>query len=358
MRAKISKLDCGHYDTDPCSLCAERAAVEAIEQRAVERVAEVAARPVMPDPFAVGAVGAAPTAASAVLGTGEPVAGIYNLPDSIYHRDPLRAYGTESLSASSALRLLPPSTPAHYRWWVDHPKAPTAAMILGGATHALTLETADLAIFEGKSWTSEAGKAFLAAHDPDGDEAPILAADVPVAEAMAHALRSHPVARLGLTGGSPEQAMFARHPEHGAWLRGKVDYLAQGLGGRLIITDVKTAEHADGESFARAGGDLGYDLQAAVYEWLARALGLGKKITVIFAVVEKSPPHLVAVHELHSTDMGLARQAHEVAVGRFAQCLKSGTWPGYPHQINRVSLPPWATRSREEATMADQEGGQ
>lgn len=353
-------LPCGHFaqgvnpDGSPrCSICGEREAVERMiaQQAAASR----------PDPHraqsadapAVGA-GAGWATADKVLGE-QPTAGVYTLPDSIYHRDPLRAYGTESLSASSALRILPPHTPAHYRWWADHPKQPTAAMILGGATHALTLGTADLAVFSGKSWTSAAGEAFLADHDPDGDEAPILAADVPAAQAMADALRAHPLVKLGLTGGHPEQAMFARHPE-GAWLRGKVDYLAAGSGGRLIITDVKTAEHADADAFAKAGGDLGYDVQAAGYEWLATTLGLGRKVTVIFAVVEKSPPYLVAVHEFHSDDMALAREVYEVAARRFAHCTATGEWPGYPHRINRVPLPPWAARARDNAAYAADEG--
>jgi hypothetical protein len=348
---KLSLLPCGHFAArgEQCSICAERAQAE----RVAEIVAATPATAVGPDPTDATATTAVATAPA--IGKTEPVAGVYDLPDSIYHADPLRAYGTESLSASSVIRILPPSTPAHYRWWADHPKAPTAAMILGGAVHAIRLGTADLAIFDGASWTSKAGKEFLAAHDPDGDEAPILASDVPAARAMAQALRDHPIVSLGLTGGAPERALFARHADEGVWLRGKVDYLAQGAGGRLVITDIKTAEHADEESFSKAGGDLGYDVQAAGYEYLARTLGLGQKVTVIFAVVEKTPPYLVAVHEFHPDDIETAREAHAVAVRRFARCLESGRWPGYPNRINRVSLPPWAVRTREAATEAEEE---
>lgn len=349
-------LPCGHFapDGETCQICAEREAAASL--RAMTERVEVEE----PDPTQAPPATAPDTGAAAGWATDrkllgeQPTAGVYDLPDSLYHCDPLRAYGTESLSASSALRMLPPSTPAHYRWWADHPKAPTAAMILGGAVHALTLGTADLAVFDGRSWNSKAADEFLAQHDPDGDEAPILAADVPAAQAMARALREHPLVKLGLTGGAPEQAMFARHDE-GAWLRGKVDYLATGARGRLIITDVKTAEHADTDAFAKAGGDLGYDVQAAGYEYLATTLGLGRTVTVIFAVVEKTPPYLVAVHEFHADDMTVAREAYAVAARRFARCTEFGDWPGYPHRITRVSLPPWATRAREEASLAEGE---
>ena len=352
--AALALQPCGHFAASPeaCTICAERAAA------ASARLAAEAVKVSRLDPTQAVAAIAPATAAAAASRTAEkligdqPTAGVFTLPDSLYHRDPLRAYGTESLSASSARFMLPPWTPAHYRWNIDHPRTTTAAMIFGGAVHAITLGTAELAVFDGRSWTSEAGRAFLAAHDPDGDEAPILAGDIPAAEAMASALKAHPIAKLGLTGGAPEQAMFAQHPA-GAWMRGKVDYLAPGAGGRLIVTDVKTAEHADPESFGRAGGDLGYPTQAAGYEWLAKRLGLGRNVSVIFAVVEKTPPYLVAVHEFHPDDLDAARRAHETAARRFARCTETGHWPGYPTQINRVSLPPWAVRALEESAEAD-----
>jgi hypothetical protein len=336
---------------EECGICRDR-------KRADEVAAMVARKPTVvgPDPTSATAITAVATAPA--IGETDPVAGVYDLPDSIYHRDPLRAYGAESLSASSAYRLLPPSTPAHYRWHIDHPKRPTADMILGGATHAVTLDTAELAVFDGASWDSKSGAAFLAEHDPDGDTAPILAKDVPAAHAMARALREHPIVRLGLTGGAPERAMFAQHEETGTWLRGKVDYLAEGAGGRLVVTDLKTGKDADEDSFARAAGDLGYDVQAAGYEYLVKRLGLARTVIVIFAVVEKTPPYLVAVHEFHTADMKLAREAHGVAVRRFARCLAANEWPGYPNRINRVSLPPWSMRAREEAALADEEEGE
>lgn len=357
-KRKPTLLPCGHLSFgDTCDICRDKAAAERAQQDAA-RAREVAATdPTRGQPATAPATGAAvgwPTVEK-VLGD-QPTAGVYSIPDSVYHRDPLTAYGTESLSASSALRMLPPSTPAHYRWWADHPKAPTAAMILGSAVHAITLGTADLAIFDGKTWASEEGRAFLAMHDPDGDEAPILARDVPAARAIARSLQEHRLVRLGLTGGAPEQAMIALHQD-GAWLRGKADYLAPGRGGRLVITDVKTADRADAESFAKAGGDLGYPVQAAGYEWLAKALGLGTEVTVIFAVVEKTPPYLVAVHEFHSDDMRLAAEVYQVAARRFARCLTTGKWEGYPVQINRVSLPPWAVHGMERAVLLSDENG-
>ena len=362
MTSRPVLMPCGHFSreanpdgTPKCAICAERAEVEAlraITQTQAARTAE-ASRP-DPTPAAV-----TPAAAAPAIGETEPTAGVYNLPDSIYYADPLRAYGIESLSATSHRHLVAPSTPAHYRWTIDHPDdGRTDAMIRGKALHAVALETADLAVFyETRSWKSAAGQAFLDAHPDHGDKVPALAADVPAIEAMAKALHEHPLARLGLSGGMAEQALFGQHPDLGVWLRCKLDYLTDAAGGRLILTDIKTTECAHPDKFARSAGDYAYDLQADNSAWLAQRLGLAKHVTMIFAAVETKPPYLVAVHEIDSSDLRNARSVNEAAERTFAHCLATGHWPGYPARINRISLPPWTARAREEALYdADDEG--
>lgn len=348
---KLSLLPCGHFAArgEQCSICAERAQAE----RVAEIVAATPATAVGPDPTDATATTAVATAPA--IGETEPVAGVYDLPDSIYHADPLRAYGTESLSATSHRHLIAPSTPAHYRWKMDHRPSPTAAMILGSAVHALSLETADLAIFDGASWDSKAGRQFLVDHDPDGDEAPILAKDIPAAKAMAQALRDHQIVPLGLRGGRPEQALFVQHPRLGIWLRCKVDYLTGATGDRIIVTDVKTTDCAHPAMFTRSAGKYAYDLQADAIAHQVKALGLASHVTVIFAAVESKPPYLVAVHEIDTADLRQARAVNEAAEQTFARCLETGTWPGYPAVINRITLPPWDARQREEAAYYEED---
>ena len=341
---RATMLPCGHFalDSEPCELCASQAQIA--------RAKEMADRPVIgPDPTHATVTTAV---AAHAIGETEPVAGVYEIPDSLYHRDPLTAYGTESLSGSSARLLLPPSTPAHYRYLIDHPSdSRTPAMIFGSAVHALTLDTADLAVFDGGTWASKAGEWFLAEHDPDGDEAPILARDVAAAKAMAAALLAHPIVKMGLSNGEPEQAMFAQHPETGVWLRGKVDYLARAAGDHLIVTDIKTTECAHESEFARAVGKLGYHVQDAHYARIIRLLKLARTVTMIFATVEKQPPYLVNVHEIDAGDLKRADELGEMAIRRFAHCLDTGQWDGYPVRINKVTLPHWVAQAEEDALL-------
>lgn len=350
-------LDCGHFATverdgqPACLICAEKAAVERIKAETVTT------HEVGPDPTPAlpgVAVRAEPTR---IIGETEPVAGVYQIPDSIYHADVLRAYGTESLSATSHRYLVAPFTPAHYRYRIDHQgTGRTPAMIFGSAFHAVSLETADLEPFDGASWNSKAGQQFLADHPDHGERLPVLAKDVPAVKAMAFALRQHPIARRALANGKPEQALIAQHPDLGVWLRCKVDYLANAVGNRLIVTDLKSTECAHESEFATSAGKYCYDLQADNSAFLARALRLAKQVSMIFIAVESNPPHLVNVHEIAGDDLRQARALNEAAEQVFARCLETGDWPGFPVRINKVSMPAWIARNRENALLDMLEG--
>jgi len=353
-------LPCGHFSTttrdgEPaCGICLDRAAVERIQAQAeAGRPRPTRGQPAAA-PDAVAAAGW-PTG-ERLLGE-QPTQGVYDLPDSLYHADPLRVYGTESLSATSHRYLVAPNTPAHYRYKIDHPADKRgAALIFGAAFHAVALGTADLAPFDGASWNSKAGERFLAEHPDHGERLPVLARDVPTIEAMAASLHQHPLARRALSNGAAEQALFGQHPDLGVWLRCKVDYLANAVGDRLIITDLKTTECAHESEFAASAGKYGYDLQADNSAYLARLLRLAKRVTMLFVAVESHPPYLVNAHEIEGDDLRQARALNEAAERTFARCLESGDWPGYPARINRISMPAWVARDRESALLDILEG--
>lgn len=352
-------LPCGHFpsgindDGSPrCGICAEKAWLEnlAAEREAAEKAR--AARPVMPDPTHAGVTTEAPAAARAI-GETEPVAGVYSLPDSIYHADPLRAYGTESLTNSHAKLLLRPFTPAHFRVAVDESVAHagranlTEGMIFGSAFHAVTLGTAEPTPFDGASWASKAAKEFLAECEAF-DRVPVLARDVAPIRAMADRVRSHPVASVALSNGRPEQAMVAYDSKAGVWLRSKVDWLGTPVNDTLILADLKsTTDLPAPEVFARTAGKYGYVRQAAFYPRVARTLGIARRVSMVFIVAESRPPYSVAVLEPERDDLRRAEALNEAAVRTFADCLSRDDWPSYPPVVHRFALPGWVARDED-----------
>src|SRR5438270_12221695 len=87
----------------------------------------------------------------------EPVTapGVYDLPEYVYHADPVPG---GSLSQSGAKKLLA-TCPARFRYERDHPPAPTDAMELGTAAHKLVLGIGpDLVEVEAKDWRTKAAQ--------------------------------------------------------------------------------------------------------------------------------------------------------------------------------------------------------
>ena len=143
-----------------------------------------------------------------------------------------------------------------------------------------------------------------------------------------------------------------------------------------IIGDLKTTEDASPEGFAKSIANWRYDVQHAYYmDGTRLALEQGKcnppqegkaelsvywtdPVTGVlcrcrpdfwrgypkhfaFIAVEKKPPYAVGVYVLDSegVDIGRAQYQHDLRV--YAECLRTGEWPGYGDKIQTISLPAW-----------------
>lgn len=143
-----------------------------------------------------------------------------------------------------------------------------------------------------------------------------------------------------------------------------------------IIGDLKTTEDASPEGFAKSIANWRYDVQHAYYmDGTRLALEQGKcnppqegkaelsvywtdPVTGVlcrcrpdfwrgypkhfaFIAVEKKPPYAVGVYVLDSegVEIGRAQYQHDLRV--YAECVRSGEWPGYGDKIQTISLPGW-----------------
>lgn len=275
--------------------------------------------------------------------------GVYTMPEADYHADPVPG---GSLSCSGAKKLL--ACPARFAYDREHPPAPTSAMELGTAAHRLVLGTgAPIVVIEADDWRTKAAKEAAAAARGAG-AVPLLAAEHAQVQAMAAALRTHPIAAalFDPERGDPEQSLFWTDDRTGVWLRSRLDWLPRWRpSGRLIIGDYKTAVSASPDALAKAVVNFGYHQQAAFYCDGAAALGLADDPAFLFVAQEKAPPYLVTVFELDSVALAAGRARNRQAIERYRDCTESGVWPGYsgrPDDIELISLPSWATPRTEE----------
>lgn len=272
--------------------------------------------------------------------------GLYDgLDINAYHRDP-------SLSSSGARRLLLPGCPALYRWEQDNPRPPKAEYDFGHLAHALVLgDGPEIVVVNAKDWTTKAAQTKRDKARAGG-AVPVLTHDYERAQAMAAAIREHPIAsRLFAPGsGRPEQSLFWRDPATGVMLRARPDWLPNPPAtGRLIVPDYKTANAVDPESVAKAIQAYGYHQQADWYETGCREVLGVADVALVLVLQMKTPPYLVHVTEPDPVARRIAAAKNKAAIDLYARCLETGTWPGYgDDDITLTQLPLWAEKNDTE----------
>nr|BFD90677.1 hypothetical protein KitaXyl93_20370 [Kitasatospora sp. Xyl93] len=267
--------------------------------------------------------------------------GVYEMTNEQYHADPVPG---GSLSSTGARRLL--ECPAKFRWEQDHRQAPKAEFDFGTAAHQEVLGRGDgIVVVDADSWRTNAAKAAA-------DEArargmvPLLPRDYAVVQAMADAIRRHPIAGPLFSGaGVAEESLFWRDEATGVWRRARPDWRV----GR-ILADYKTTTDASDEAISKTILNYGYHLQGDWYRAGARALGLIEEPAFLLVFQEKAAPYLVHVVEMTAVTLRIGHHRNRQALALYRECVESGYWPGYGEtQPGLVSLPPWAEKSELES---------
>lgn len=258
----------------------------------------------------------------------DPVVGWrYDLDETTYHAWP------DSLAASGAKTIL--KSPALFRYRQGHPEHKDAFDV-GTAFHTKTLGVGpQIAVFDGASFHSKAGREFQAEARANG-LTPITAADDLATTGMARSVHRDPWARVWLQG-RKEVSGFCPDPNTGVLRRGRIDVL-----GDTFLGDLKSTRDASPESFAKDAANFRYHQQAAWYLDLAADLG-HPALGFAFIVVEKVEPFFVSVIELDEEAVDLGRRLNRRALETYARCVETDEWPGYtPSGYATVSLPAWA----------------
>jgi hypothetical protein len=167
---------------------------------------------------------------------------------------------------------------------------------------------------------------------------PLLRSEYVQVHEMADALSGNSLAMELLGEGQPEVSAFCEDEETGVMRRGRFDWLAP-----LILSDLKSTINANPNGLARTIVNLNYHMAAAWYLQLARDLGHpAQAFALIF--LEKEPPFLSSVVELDQDALDLGARRNREALAIYAECMKTGIWPGYqrPGEWKRISLPRWA----------------
>ena len=289
---------------------------------------------------------------------GPPPGAYTGMPEWLYHR-------SAGLSSSGAKLLTAPSTPAHYLAARDGEYKPSREMEIGTAAHTVVLGTGrPLHVVEASSWAVKAGKEGRQVA-LDLGRIPVLEREYEEIQAMADAIRNHPIAgilfqrqryeagQLIPATGVAELSLFWHDHLTGIDKRCRLDWFPQyrSASGVMFVPDYKTCKSADEASIERAIRDYGYHQQAQWNVDGIETLGLNEGAPVVFLFVfqEKKAPYLIHVVDVDQQTLQVAERKNFEAAMTFRRCTESGEWPGYPHQVKRVGLPYWDLKRELEA---------
>jgi exodeoxyribonuclease VIII len=153
----------------------------------------------------------------------------------------------------------------------------------------------------------------------------------------AGAVRKHPSASAVISDAKYiEPSMYWIDEQTGVKLRARPDLITNSK----ICVDLKTTSDARSLSFAKDIASYRYYVQAAFYLWGCKQCGVDCD-TFLFIAAEKDAPFLTAVYSADEAMIALGEKHFREDLAKYAECLKTNVWSGYPEEIQNISLPTW-----------------
>lgn len=241
-------------------------------------------------------------------------------------------------------------SPAHFRYWKDHPQEDTPALLFGRASHKYMLEKDDFftefAIAPNVDRRTKAGKEEYALFLEESKGKDIISADdFQKIQEMREALYATPFVEQ-LLAGEKELSYFLEDEETGLTIKARPDCLTS-IGDTHVLIDYKSTADASSEAFMRSAISLNYDLQMSMYKDIMDKV-TGFEHSVIFIVQEKTLPYAVNILEANEYFLKSGHDMFRTYLNLYKECLDSGNWAGYVNgEINSLGLPNWLQKQYE-----------
>lgn len=263
-----------------------------------------------------------------------------------------RYHAVQAMSAGGLKRMR--VSPAHFYGLQLDPNRPpegppTPALLNGTLTHCAIFEPE---AFErryvvqpaGLDGRTKDGKAWLAEH---AALEVITVEQRDAALRQAAAIRALPEMAALLSDGVGERSVFWLDDETGELCKCRPDW-THPAGDGVILVDGKTTTDASPEGFGRAIWNFGYWLQAAWYSDGYEAATGVSVLGFVIAAVESAWPHAAAAYMLGDDVLDRARKENRRLLNLYAECKRTGVWPGYAAGVNLINLPKWARFQENE----------
>ncbi len=281
--------------------------------------------------------------------------GVFALSMTEYHGQPTVGPSV----SSSGLRTIWADSPAHF-WCRSRmnparlPEEDKPHFTLGRLAHRLLLEGRTdfdrefvVRPEQWSDWRSKDAKAWRESVQASGLTV-ITQEDLELVTGMARSLAAHPMVKAGILDGDVERSLIFKDPETGVWLKSRPDVIPNHSGD---LADLKTCQSVATDALQKSLGGFGYQMQAALAGAALKAAAGIDMETFSFVWVEKAPPHCVRVTTLTAEDLLRGRLQNEAATRIFAECCRTGNWPGPggdAQDAEFLSISPWSAKSIDE----------
>lgn len=259
--------------------------------------------------------------------------GVYDISNDSYHE-------SRGLSRSALMEFK--RSPFHYqqKYLVEHePKPATPAMIMGNLIHTLTLEPSkfdnEFVVMPKVDRRTKDGKHIYNVFQGTlCGRLAISEDDYQKAQAIAEAVRRHPLAESLLDGCLVEQSIYFTHQVTGIQCKARPDaWLGQ------IVVDLKTTADASFRAFQSSAFKYGYFLQAGLIREALYSINIEME-RFVFIAVEKEFPYAVGIYILDDEALDYGVNQFNELMTNYASCLEKNNWPCYP--LQNLTLPKYA----------------
>lgn len=259
--------------------------------------------------------------------------------------EPRPAIGQLRLHQSTALVLLTKS-PLHA--WQAHQDreagldASTPAMQRGSLLDALILGNGpEIVVVDAPDWRTKAAQAARDEAIAEGKLA-VLADAFEEKKAVAETLRGRLTDRGIVFDGRSQVDLEWTDPTYGTPCGGRLDHLILTERAGAIVYDLKTTVDASPEKLAMSFVRYGYDIQHAAYtggveESFPSCRG---RVSFRFLFAEPQPPFAINIVQPAGTLRSLGEFRWKKACRVWAECLETGSWPGY-ESLTLLEAKPW-----------------
>ena len=237
---------------------------------------------------------------------------------------------------NSGLKIFSQSA-AKFAYWRDNQKPATPSQLEGAGLHCKILQPELFEKSFGKKAAPRKGSAARTEWEEDNPHAVALAPgswDNVHNMAKSFENTSCTVARELLEEGTPELSVWFDDPLTGLRCKIRPDYLRDDN----IVIDLKSTKDGSPKGFFWEIKRYGYNHQAGFYKRgidLAYAAAGVKRTAKAFIIIaiENFPPYEVAVYMITEEIIAEVQIQINASLERYADCLATDTWPGYPNKI-------------------------